>query len=93
MNKNIYTYSESLVLSLCTEIEYIKSRSNNIKNCLRSCKNKELSERLLTELNKLNNIRLKIKNVSESLSKSNCNDLSIEFLLEITRRCPSLQQI
>ncbi len=93
MNKYIYSYSESLVLSLCKEIEYIKNRSKNINYSLKTCQNKTLSTRLRTELNKLRNNRLKILNFSESMFKTNCNDLSFEFLLEITKRSNYFQQI
>ena len=93
MNKFIISYSESLVLSLCKEIEYIKSRSKNINHSLRTCQNKILSKRLKSELNKLNTHRLKILNISETMFKANANELSIELLLEITKRSSLIQQI
>ena len=93
MNQYLFSYSESLVLSLSKEIEYIKSRSKNINNSLKTCQNKILSTRLKSELNKLNKNRLKILNISESLLKLNSNELSFEFLLEITKRSNSYQQI
>ena len=93
MNKYIFSYSESLVLTLCKEIEYIKNRSKNINYSLRTCQNKSLSKRLKLELNKLNNKKLKILNISERMFKKNCNELSIEFLFEITKRSNSFQQI
>ena len=93
MNKYIFSYSESLVLTLCKEIEYIKNRSKNINYSLRTCQNKSLSKRLKLELNKLNNNKLKILNISERMFKKNCNELSIEFLFEITKRSNSFQQI
>ena len=93
MNQHIFTYSESLVLSLTKEIEYIKSRSKNINYSLKTCQNKILSTRLRLELNKLNKNRLKILKISENMFKDNCNELSFEFLFEITKRSNSLQQI
>ena len=93
MNKYLCSYSESLVLSLCKEIEYIKNRSKNINYSLKTCQNKILSNRLKKELKKLNRNRLKILTISESMIIKNYNDLSIEFLLEITRRSNSFQQI
>ncbi len=93
MNQYIFTYSESIVLSLSKEIEYIKSRSKNINNSLKTCQNKILSTRLKSELKKLNKNRLKILNISEDMFKRNCKDLSFEFLLEITKRSNSFQQI
>ena len=93
MNQYLASYSESIVLSLCKEIEYIKIRSKNINISLRTCHNKNLSKRLKIELDKLNKNRLKILNISESMFKRNTQDLSFEFLLEITKRSNSFQQI
>tara|TARA_Y100001968_G_scaffold170078_1_gene155673 strand:+ start:98 stop:379 length:282 start_codon:yes stop_codon:yes gene_type:complete len=93
MNEHIFTYSESLVLSLTKEIEYITSRSKNINYSLKTCQNKTLSTRLRIELNKLNKNRLKILKISENMFKRNCNELSFELLFEITKRSKSLQQI
>ena len=93
MNQDIFSYSESLVFSLCKEIEFIKIRSKNINRSLETCHNKSLSKRLKIELNKLNKNRLKILSISESMFKTNSQDLSIEFLLEITKRSNSFQQI
>ncbi len=87
------SYSESLVLSLCKEVEYIKSRSKNINYSLKTCQNKILSSRLRSELNKLNQNRLKILNISECMIKKNSRELSFKFLLEITRRSNSLKHI
>ena len=93
MNKNIFTNSESLVLSLTKEIEYITIRSKNINYSLKTCQNKTLSERLRLELNKLNKNRLRILKISENMLKRNCDELSFEFLFEITKRSNYLQQI
>ncbi len=93
MNQYLFTHSESIVLSLSKEIEYIKSRSKNINNSLKTCQNKILSKRLRSELNKLNRNRLKILNISESMFKKNTNKLSFEFLLEISKRSSSFHKI
>ena len=93
MNQNLYSYSESIVFSLCKEIEFIKIRSKNINSSLKTCQNKSLSKRLKIELDKLNKNRLKILSISESMFKTNSQDLSLEFLLEITKRSNSFQQI
>ena len=93
MNKDLFSYSESIVLSLCKEIEFIKIRSKNINISLKTCHNKTLSKRLKIELDKLNEKRLKILSISESMFKTNSQDLSLEFLLEITKRSNSFQQI
>ena len=93
MNKYLFNYSESILLSLSKEIEYIKSRSKNINYSLKTCQNKVLSTRLKSELNKLNQNRLKILSISENFYKNNCNELPFEFLLEITKRSNCFQQI
>ena len=93
MNQYFLSCSESILLSLCKEIEYIKTRSKNINNSLKTCHNKTLSKRLRKELEKLNNNRLKILTISENMLKINSNDLSFEFFLEITKRSNSFQQI
>ena len=93
MNKDLFFYSESIVLSLCKEIEYIKIRSKNINTSLKTCHNKSLTKRLKLELDKLNINRLKILKISESMFKNNSEKLSFELLLEITKRSNSFQQI
>ena len=93
MNQDIFFFSESIVFSLCKEIEFIKIRSKNINNSLKTCHSKSLSKRLKIELDKLNKNRLKILSISESMFKTNSHDLSLEFLLEITKRSNSFQQI
>ena len=93
MNQNLYSYSESIVFSLCKEIEFIKIRSKNINISLETSHSKSLSKRLKIELDKLNKNRLKILSISESMFKTNSQNLSLEFLLEITKRSNSFQQI
>ena len=92
MNQYLFPSSESIVLSLCKEIEYIKNRSKNINSSLKTCHNKTLSKRLYLELDRLNKNRLKILNISENMFKYS-QDLSFEFLLEITRRSSTYQQL
>ena len=93
MSKNTYSHSDSLVFSLCKEIEFIRIRSKNIKNSLKTCHNKMLFKRLYLELEKLNKSSLNIQNITENMFRNNSKDLSLEFLLEITKRTNSLQQI
>ncbi len=93
MKEFIIPYSESLLLTLSKEIEYIISRSKNINNSLKNCQNKTLSKRLILELNKLNKNRLRILNISENIFKNKSNELPFEFLLEITKRSNFIQQI
>ena len=93
MEQTIVSNSESLVLSLCKEIEYIKSRTKNIKQSQRSCQNKDLTSRLDIELSKLKEKRNTIKRIAENLFRSKGSDLSTELLLEITHRTINIQQL
>ena len=93
MNQYLLSYSESIVLSLCKEIEYIKIRSKNINISLKTCHNKNLTKRLRKELDKLNQNRLKIQVISQKMFRRNSHDLSIELLLEMSKRSNSFQQI
>ena len=93
MNKYVLSNSESIVLALCKEIEYIGIRSKNINTSLKTCHNKNLSKRLRIELDKLNKNRIKILTISENMFRINSKNLSFEFLLEMTKRSNSFQQI
>ncbi len=93
MEQSIASNSESLVLTLCKEIEYIKSRTKNIKQSLKSCQNKNLTSRLDMELSKLKAKIKSIKNIAEKLLRNNCDDLSTELLLEITYRTIYIQNL
>ena len=93
MNQYLISCSESIVLTLCKEIEYIKIRSKNINTSLKTCHNKSLYKRLNLELNKLNISRLKILSISENMFNKNSNDLSYEFLLEVSKRSNYFQHI
>ena len=92
MNKYLLSCSESIVLTLCKEIEYIKIRSKNINNSLKTCHNKTLYKRLKLELKKLNISRLKILSISENMVKIDSSDLSYEFLLEVSKRSNSFNK-
>ena len=93
MDQYLFTSSESLVLSLCKEVEYIKSRSKNIINSLKTCQNKILTTRLRSELNTLNESRLKILSIAENMFMKNVDELSFELLLELTKRSNSYQKV
>ena len=86
MKQTIPSYSESLVLSLSNEIEYIKSRTKNINQSLKRCQNKNLKCRLDIELSKLKEKRKSIKRIAEKLLLTNRTDLSTKLLLELTHR-------
>jgi len=78
--------SESLVSTLCTEIEYIRNRTNNIKQSLKSCSNNQVYKRLLAELDSHRDRSLTIFSLSKSLILNNKKNLSVVFLIEICKR-------
>ncbi len=79
--------SDSIVGSLCREIEYINSRSSSINESLNNCQSRSLIKRLKQELLSLSSRLDSIKNISKSMLDKNTEDkLSIEFLNEISNR-------
>ncbi len=79
--------SESLVGSLCREIQFINSRSLGIKRSLENCQNPYLSKRLSIELNSHYSRKNSIMKIAQYLNTINYKkDLSILFLLEISQR-------
>tara|TARA_Y100001968_G_C19327316_1_gene702418 strand:+ start:735 stop:1013 length:279 start_codon:yes stop_codon:yes gene_type:complete len=85
--------SESVVGSLCREIEYIKLRSISINKSLNNCQSILLIKRLKKELVSLSNRKESIEKISDSLMKINTEDkLSIEFLVEISKRIRGLDE-
>ena len=84
--KTTIAFSETVVGSLCKEIDYIKFRSQNISNSLLSCKDKFLMKRLLEEKRKLN-IRIKeLKCISIRLKEDSKSSLSSLFFHELCHR-------
>jgi len=93
MEQTIVSNSESLVLSLCKEIEYIKSRTKNINQSLKRCQNKNLTSRLDLELSKLKSKGKSIKMIAERLILNNGSDLSAKLLLEISHRTICIEHL
>tara|TARA_Y100001968_G_C19285854_1_gene681621 strand:+ start:791 stop:1069 length:279 start_codon:yes stop_codon:yes gene_type:complete len=85
--ENIIKTSDSLIGSLCREIEFIRLRSKVIKENLQNCRNKELTYRLKKEMCKLSQRKISILNLSKDLERNKITDnLSINFLIEIINR-------
>ena len=85
--KNKLTTSDSLIGSLCREIEYIESRSDIINNSIINSQNKKLTKRLRKELFSLKNRVESIKRLSRLINyEGNVDTLSIEFLNELICR-------
>ena len=85
--KNKLTTSDSLIGSLCREIEYIESRSDIINNSIINSQNQKLTKRLRKELFSLKNRVESIKRLSRLINyEGNVDTLSIEFLNELICR-------
>ncbi len=85
--KNLAQSSETLVGSLCREIDTIRIRSSNISYSLKSCRDNYLLKRLIKEINSLDNRRIEIQKIANSISNiKDLDNLAIEFLKEIANR-------
>ena len=89
----ITSTSESLVTSLCREVEFIRVRSKNISQSLRFCQNDTLSKRLLMELDKHQKRCMSIFLFSKDLITKRKNNLSVLFLIETTERALQHREI
>ena len=79
--------SDTLINSLCREMEYIKFRSKSIKNSLENCQSNSLIYRLKTELTELRERMETIQLLVYNFKKGNkINSLSQDLLNEIIGR-------
>ncbi len=79
--------SDSLIGSLCREVEYARFRCANIIQSLGSTRDHNLLIRLKSEFNVLEGRRMEVLDTATSLKKTSLsNSLSINFLIEICRR-------
>ena len=85
MNKSI-TVSDSLIGSLCREIEYIRKRYINISISLKNSKINLLQIRLRKEMSELKSRRLEIKNISQDFKNIYSTSISNLFLFELCKR-------
>ena len=87
MNKNItISFSDSLISSLCREIEHIRLRNKNISYTLSNCKDNILRERLVEEIIKLNERRKELKNISNSFLRDSKSSISKLLFFELCNR-------
>ncbi len=84
--KNTLLVSESLVGSLCKEVEFIRQRVKIIKGSLFNCHDKILKRRLEVELESHNQRKSELLSITNSLVKNNREDLSNLFLIELFNR-------
>lgn len=86
MQNSLYV-SDSLVGSLCREVDNINYRTKDLQDSINSTKDSNFYSRLKDELISLNARRLEILRCAKELKEKNSNyDYSIEFLIEICYR-------
>ncbi len=84
---SISNSSESIVSTLCREVDYLNNRINCINHSLKYCQNINLINRLNNELKDIKERIKYILNISKILKPySYDNGLSISFLREICNR-------
>ncbi len=85
MNKTI-TISDSLIGSLCREVEQIRLRNKSINYSLISCKDEFLRKRLLQEIINLNKRKQELKEISNKFLQDSKSSISKLLLLELCNR-------
>ena len=83
---NSLTISDSLVGSLCREIEYIRQRHKTVSNYLIISRDKSLRERLTNEINQLKSRRQELLSISGSFKSQISSNISSLFLYELCNR-------
>ena len=79
--------SESLLASLCKEVQGIRNRCTYIIDSIVHCNDNNLLLRLKSELNHLQKRRVELLETAKSLKKLNLqDDIAIDFLIEISNR-------
>ena len=84
--KNTITISDSLIGSLCREIELIRSRSKHIIYSLNHCKDDILRKRLVFELIKLIERRQELKDISNTFLRDSKSSISKLLFFELCNR-------
>ncbi|WP_269623007.1 pilus assembly protein [Prochlorococcus marinus] len=80
------TISDSLITSLCREIDFIRYRYKRINESLSFCKNNLVKKRLLEEINNLNARRIELVDISSEMQKSLSPSTAKLFLYELCKR-------
>ena len=80
------TLSDSLIYSLCREIEYIRQRSKNIKDTLYTCKDKFLQIRLVNEIKGLTQRINELNKISNEYKNKYNDSISSKLLIELCNR-------
>ena len=85
MNKSI-SISDSLIGSLCREVEYIRLRYKNVSNSLENCKDKLLRKRLLEEILNLEARRFELIDISDKFIINSTLSISKIFFHDLCHR-------
>ena len=80
------TESESLIGSLCREIEYIRQRYKNVSISHSISKDKLLRERLLDEILNLKQRRMELIEISNEFNNTYQSSLSAMLFYELCQR-------
>ncbi len=85
--KTKFSTSDSVIGSLCRELEKITNRSESINYSINHCQSKSLILRLKKELNELRERRSYINNITKNIELNyELDKLSIELLNELIGR-------
>ncbi len=85
--------SDSLVSNLSQEIEFLRTRSKNIIEALKSCHNNNLKSRLEKELALHQTRTSSITSIAKELKEYYKESISIDLLHEISKRARKHQEI
>ena len=87
MESSLVTTSDSVIASLCREVDAIRYRCSSLLESMAKCNDDCLFCRLKSELQQLNNRRAELLETAMSCKKNGVEDqLSIAFLIEISSR-------
>jgi len=84
--KKTITNSDSLIGSLCREMEQIRSRSKLISYSLNNCKDNVLRKRLSEEIVKLSERKKELRDISNTFLKDSKSSISILLFSELCKR-------
>ena len=92
--ENSLTISDSLVGSLCREMDSIRYQIKNLLNSISNSKNLTLNARLKEELFSLQQRREEVlRSTKEWEKKGDHDSLSIKFLMEISKRAINIETL
>ena len=85
--KDLVTTSDSVIASLCREVDGIRHRCSSLLEAMAKCNDDNLSCRLKNEFQQLSNRRSRLLEIAKAMQFKGFDDkLSIEFLIEISSR-------